>query len=119
MSAPRETTRTPGIFKRGSRYTFSYRKPNGDRTWATASTLAEARAKRASLTADVARGEFTALSTVTFREYAETWMASYTGRRSSGIGQSTLDDYRRALGINRDGKPSDPPVGAIAFFGRT
>lgn len=101
MSAPREMTRTPGIYRRGSRYTFQYRKPNGERAWATAATLAEARVKRAGLTADVARGEFTALSTVTFTEYAETWLASYTGRRSSGIGPSTLDDYRRAIGIGR------------------
>jgi hypothetical protein len=45
----------------------------------------EARELKATLTADVKRGEYRALSRITFAEYAAEWIASYTGRTSRGI----------------------------------
>jgi integrase len=120
MSAPREKTKTPGIYRRGSRYSFTYRDNRGATRWGSAGTLAEAKAKRAALTADVARGEYRAFSTVTFGEYAPEWIATYTGRTRGGVGPDTLADYRRALGLRVDaeGQLVETGDGAIAHFGR-
>ena len=57
MSARREKTKTPGIFKRGDRYVFSYRV-EGKQRWELARTLDEARRARAARTTDIRRGEF-------------------------------------------------------------
>src|SRR5437879_4037844 len=86
-------TGTPGIYKRGSRYVVVYREPNGRQCKRSARTLAAARELKATLTADVKRGEYRALSKVTFAEYAPEWIASYTGRTSRGIRPETLADY--------------------------
>ena len=49
MAAPREKTRTPGIYKRGDRYVFSYRV-EGKQHWESCRTLDEARRAKATLT---------------------------------------------------------------------
>jgi integrase len=54
---------------------------------------------------------------VTFADYAPEWIRAYRGRTARGIGQDTLADYRRALGLDVDGKPTGE--GAVGFFGRT
>ena len=120
MSAPRKTTRTPGIYKRGSRYSFTYRDNRGRTRWGSAATLVEAKAKRASLVADVARGEYRALSRITFADYAREWIATYSGRTRRGVGPDTLDDYRRALGLrlDDDGQLVETGDAAVAYFGR-
>jgi hypothetical protein len=59
MAARLERTRTPGIFKRGSRYAFSYRV-GGKQVWESARTLEEARRAKAARHTDVERGEFEA-----------------------------------------------------------
>src|SRR6266581_9254390 len=97
-------TGTPGIYKRGSRYVVVFRDPNGRQRKQSARTLAEARDVKAMLTADVRRGEYRALSKVTFTEYAAEWIESYTGRTSRGIRPETLADYRRDLGLDKHGK---------------
>jgi hypothetical protein len=79
MSAPRERTRYPGIYKRGSRYSYSYRDNRNRARWGSATTLTEARAAKSAVQADVARGEFRVLSRITFGEYAPHWIATYTG----------------------------------------
>ena len=109
-------TGTPGIFKRGSRYVVVFRDPNGRQRKKAARTLAEARGLKATLTADVRRGEYRALSKVTFGAYASEWISSYQGRTSRGIRLETLADYRRDLGLDKDGEVIGD--GAIAFFGR-
>ena len=109
-------TRYPGIYKRGGSYVVTYRDPAGKQRKRFARTLAEARDLRAALRADVARGEYRALSKVTFAEYAPEWLASYQGRTGSGIRPSSLDEYRRELGLGRDGRPNGR--GAVAYFGR-
>jgi len=84
-----------------------------------ARTLAEARDLKATLTADVRRGEYRALSKVTFADYAPTWIATYAGRTSRGLRDATRRDYATALGLNvNTGEPRDPERGAIHFFGR-
>jgi integrase len=59
------------------------------------------------LTADVKRGEYRALSKVTFSDYAAEWIGSYQGRTSRGIRPETIADYR-----------NDLDRVAVPFFGR-
>ena len=88
-------------------YVVVFRDPNGRQRKRSARTLAEARDLKAALTADVRRGEYRALSRVSFADYAAEWIESYQGRTSRGIRPETLADYRTDL--ERD---------AVPFFGR-
>jgi integrase len=106
----------PGIYKRGSRYVVVFRDPLGKQRKRSARTLAEARDLRATLTADVRRGEYRTLSKVTFAEYAPEWIATYAGRTSRGLRDTTRDDYRRRLGVDDEGQLTGE--GAVAYFRR-
>lgn len=103
MSAPLVATSTPGVYRRGGRYVVRYRDPQGRQRQRSAATLAEARALRAATLADVARGEYRALSRITFADYAKTWITTYQGRTSRGIRPETLADYKRDL--DKDATP--------------
>ena len=94
-------TNTPGIYKRGSRYVVVFRDPQGRQRKRAARTLAEARELKATLTADISRGEYRAFSRVTFADYAAEWIESYQGRTSRGIRPETLADStsRRSSGM--------------------
>jgi len=116
MPADRVQTKTPGIFKRGNRYSYTWRDNLGSQHWGSAKTLAEARTLRAASMADVARGEYRSLSRMTLAEYAPRWITSYRGRTARGIGPETLHDYRRALGLDAEGNPTGG--GAVGYFGR-
>src|SRR4051794_33488210 len=94
MAAPMVKTKTPGIFKRGSRYVVVYRGSDGRQRKEAAGTLDEARKLKAARTADVARGEFHPASKQRFREYAESWIERY-----QGIRPSTREDYRALLRV--------------------
>jgi integrase len=107
MSAPLVKTNTPGIYKRGSRYVVVFRDPYGKQRKKSARTLAEARDLKSTLTADVARGEYRAVSKVGFTEYALEWIEHYGGRTSRGIRDATKADYKDRL-----------EQYAIPFFGR-
>jgi integrase len=89
-------TRTPGIFKRGSRYVFSYRV-NGKQTWEACRTLDEARRAKSARTTDIERGEFEERSRVTLHTYAKAWIERYQGRGRRGFRENTRDEYRRVL----------------------
>src|SRR5829696_7247567 len=93
MAARMEKTRHAGIWKRGGRYVFSYRL-NGKQRWESARTLSEAQRLKARRSADADRGELQERSRPTFREYAEEWVESYTGRGSNGFRESTRKGYR-------------------------
>jgi hypothetical protein len=108
VSARLVKTSTLGIYRRGSRYVVTFRDPQGVPRKRSAATLAHARALKATLTADVARGEYQPLSQIRFVDYARDWAASYQGRTARGILPETLADYKADL--ERD---------AIPFFGRT
>jgi integrase len=97
VSAPRVKTKHAGIYRRGSRYSYVYTDHLGRQRYGSAATLAEARTAKAARTADVARGEFTALSRVTVAEYAARWIATYGGRTRRGVNPDTLADYARSL----------------------
>jgi integrase len=107
MGAPLVSTSTPGVYRRGGRYVVRYRDPQGRQRQRSAATLAEARALRAAMLADVARGEYRALSRITFADCAKTWITTYQGRTSRGIRPETLADYQRDLEAD-----------AIPFLGR-
>jgi integrase len=95
------------VFKRdGGGYVVVFRDTSGKQRKRVAKTLAEARTLKATLKADVRRGEWMEESRVKFRDYATTWLDTYAGRTSRGIREETLAEYRRV--VERD---------AIPFFG--
>ncbi len=96
MAAPLEKTRTPGVYKRGSRYVFSYRV-NGVQRWESCRTLDEARRAKQARTTDISRGEFEERSRVTLHEYALEWIDRYQGRGRRGFRENTRREYRRVL----------------------
>jgi integrase len=96
MAARREKTRTPCIYKRGSRYCFQY-EVEGRQRWESARTLDEARRAKAARTADIARGEFEERSRVMLHEYAREWVDRYQGRGRRGFRDHTREEYRRQL----------------------
>jgi len=103
-----ERTRYPGIYRRGSRYVVVFRDPAGRQRKRSAETLAEARILKASLAADIARGDYRDVSGVRFDEYAREWCRTDKGRTGRGIRETTLEEYRKDLEID-----------VIPFFGRT
>ncbi len=96
MAAKPEKTRTPGIYKRGSRYVFPYRV-NGKQRWESCRTLDEARRKKAARTTDIERGEFEERSKITLHEYAREWVKRHRGRGRRGFRENTRDEYERLL----------------------
>jgi integrase len=96
MSARLEKTRTPGIFKRGSRYVFSYRV-DGKQRWESCRTIDEARRLKAARATDIERGEFEPRSRVILHEYAREWVERYQGRGRRGFREGTRADYRRQI----------------------
>ena len=96
MAAKFEKTRTPGIYKRGSKYAFSYRV-EGRQKWEFFATLDQARRAKAKRKADIDSGEYDEQSNVTLKDYAETWVASYRGRGRNGFREGTRDEYKRQL----------------------
>jgi integrase len=96
MSARLEKTRTPGIFKRGNRYVFSYRV-DGKQRWESCRTLDEARRAKAARATDIERGEFEQHSRITLHEYAREWIERYQGTGRRGFREETRDEYRALL----------------------
>jgi integrase len=96
MAAKMVKTKTPGIWKRGSRYVFSYRVA-GKQRWESCRTLDEARLAKSARTVDIERGEFDGRSRVTLHEYALEWIDRYQGRGRRGFRENTRDEYRRLL----------------------
>jgi integrase len=97
MATPKsEKTKTPGIYKRGGRYTFSYRDHERKQRWETTRTYDEARKLKAQRSAEMESGAFQQQSRVRFAVYAREWVERYQGR-GSGFRDSTRDDYRRDL----------------------
>jgi integrase len=96
MAARMEKTRTPGIYKRGSRYVFAYRV-DGKQRWESCRTLDEARRKKAARQTDVVRGEFEERSRITLHEYAHEWIERYQGTGRRGFREETRSEYRALL----------------------
>jgi integrase len=99
MAAPKPNltkTKTPGVYKRGGRYVVRYRH-DGQELKRFARTYDEARALKATLTADIRRGEHQERGTVTFEEYARDWIDTYQGRTTRGFRESTRVGYQRTI----------------------
>jgi integrase len=96
MAAPLERTRTPGIYKRGSRYVFSYRV-NGKQHWESCRTLEEARRAKSARQTDIGRGEFEAKSRITLHEFLRDWIERYHGTGRRGYREETRIEDRRLL----------------------
>jgi hypothetical protein len=97
MAAPFVRTSAPGVYRRGGRYVVTFTDPSGRRRKRSAATMAEARALKAALTTNVARGDYRELPDVRFDDYARDWISSYQGRTGRGIRPTTIDEYRRDL----------------------
>ncbi len=96
MAAKMEKTRTPGIYKRGSRYVFAYRV-DGKQRWESCRTLDEARRAKAARATDIGRGEFEERSRITLHEYAREWIERYQGTGRRGFREETRTEYRGLL----------------------
>ena len=97
MAAPLIKTKTPGIYKRGSRYVFSYRV-DGRQRWESCRTLDEARRAKSARQTDIGRGEFEERSRVTLHEYLSDWIERYQGTGRRGFREETRSEYRGLLG---------------------
>jgi hypothetical protein len=97
MAAKLERTRTPGIFRRGSKYVVIYRDGDGRQRKKSARTLDVARKLKAALETEVATGQHLPASRLRFGEYALEWVSRYQGRGSRGFRETTRDEYRRDL----------------------
>jgi integrase len=96
MAAKLEKTKTPGIYKRGSRYVFSYRV-DGRQRWESARTLDEARRAKSARQTDIGRGEFEERSRITLHDYAAEWVDRYQGTGRRGFREETRAEYRGLL----------------------
>jgi integrase len=95
MPAPMVKTKTPGIYKRGSRYVVVL-YVDGRQVKRSARTYDEARALKRGSETDLERGDYQAPSKVTLHDYARKWVEEHQGG-ARGIRESTRDDYRRIL----------------------
>lgn len=85
-----------GIYKRGSRYAYTYRV-DGRQRWGSADTFDEARRARRQAQADADRGVFYETAHIPFGRYATEWIATYQGRTANGLRESTRENYRMML----------------------
>ena len=97
MAAKLVKTKTPGIYRRGSRYAVLYRDAEGRQRQESARTLDDARTLKAERTAAVATGEYHPTARIKLRDYAREWVERYQGRGSRGFRENTRDEYRRDL----------------------
>ncbi len=84
MAARMVRTKTPGVYKRGSRYVVVYYVEGRQRKEA-ARTLEDARALKAKREAGVDSGEFHEHARATLYEYAREWAERYQGRGRRGV----------------------------------
>jgi integrase len=93
MAATMETTRYPGVYRRGGRYvvTWRHRGRQHKSSHRTLSEALEAQGERRRT------GGRTPESRASFEGYAREWLSTYRGRTGRGISDSTLRNYRSAL----------------------
>jgi integrase len=85
-------TRTAGVYRRGSRFPYTWRNAGGRQCWSTAETEEQAGKERARRIANRR-----AADVVTLRAYALEWIDRYPGRTRTGIRDLTRQEYRRDL----------------------
>lgn len=89
-------TKTPGVFKRGSKYVVTFRDADGRQRKESYRTYDLARAKKRERDREVEAGEYAPASRILFHDYAAEWVGSYAGRKR-GIRERTRRDYARDL----------------------
>ena len=87
-----EKTKTPGVYKRGSRYVVVWRH-KGKQHKSFHRTLSEAREAKGRRQS----GERTPTTRQSFEDYAAAWLDGYAGRTSRGFSETSRRDYQRAL----------------------
>jgi integrase len=92
MAAPLVKTKTPGIYKRGSRYVVIWRH-RGKQYKSFHRTLAEAREAKGQRQSGSRRPS----TKQPFAEYARSWLDGYQGRTARGFSDQTRSDYRRSI----------------------
>jgi hypothetical protein len=101
-------TKTPGVFKRGSRYVVTFRDADGHPRKEATRTYDLARALKTQRESEVAQGAFLPAGKLTFHDFAREWIESYNGKRQ-GIRPRTKADYLRDLeGYARSRSASSP-----------
>jgi integrase len=96
MAASMLKTKTPGIYRRGSKYVFSYRVEGAQR-WESFRTLDEARRAKSARSVDIERGEFEQRSRETLHAYISAWIETYEGNGKLAIREGTRIEYRRQI----------------------
>jgi len=97
MAAKLTPTKTPGIYKRGSRYAVIYRDNEGRQRQESARTLDEARNLKNARSHAVTTGEFHKASRIKLRDYALEWVGRYQGQGRRGFRENTREEYKRDL----------------------
>jgi integrase len=97
MAAKLEKTRTPGVFKRGSRYAVLYRDASGRQRQESARTFDEARNLRTRRAAAVSDGSHQPQTRERFGDFAPAWADRYQGNGRRGFTEDTRREYRRDL----------------------
>lgn len=92
MAAPLVKTKTPGIYRRGSRYVVVWRH-RGVQHKSFHRTLAEAREAKGARQA----GDRQPATRKALDEYALEWLDGYAGRTSRGFTEQARSDYRRSI----------------------
>jgi integrase len=95
MAAKLARTSTPGIYKRGSRYVvvWEYRGRQHKRSYRTLAEAREAKGQRQA-------GDRKPATRRLLADYADQWVAGYTGRTSRGFTEHARREYRRALELH-------------------
>lgn len=98
MSEKLIKTKTPGIYKRGSRYAVIYRSSDGRQRQESARSFDAARALKALRETEVDNGAADAdIAQRGFSEYAIEWIGGYQGTGRRGFRELTRRDYKRDL----------------------
>ncbi len=92
MAAKLETTRYPGIYRRGSSYVIIW-EHRGQQHKETFATMAEAREKKGGRQS----GEKRPVSKILFGPYFTSWIKGYAGRTSRGFSETTRPEYERPI----------------------
>ncbi len=99
MPAKPVKTKTPGVYRRGDRYTYVYRV-NGKQRWGSARTYDEARRRKSEADTEAARGgaDYMDGARLPFGDYAREWIDRYQGA-GKGFRDETREAYRLLLNI--------------------
>jgi integrase len=108
MAAKLEKTKTPGVYRRGSRYAVTYRAADGRQRWESARTFDEARDLLSARRTAAAQGKYEERmgiarpaedeeEPILLHVYAREWIDRYHGNGKRGFREETRAEYRSML----------------------